>query len=136
MYLYIDNIIIICYNVYIIIKEAHNTMYNREYRRIAAQRKTRRIIRNITEGILLLFCFIILPGIAGAIECHYNYDAIVTEVKGDEVLFEDSTGNLWEYEDEGYKVGDKVRLTFYTNHTDNNRLDDEITKIKRISNNK
>ena len=107
-------------------------MYNREYRRRTARRKARRIRRNIIEIILLHFCFIILPGIAGAIECHYNHDAIVTEVNGDDVLFEDSTGNLWEYEEEGYKVGDKVRLTFYTNHTDNNRLDDEITKIKRM----
>ena len=95
-------------------------------------RKLRKIATAIIEWVLFALCFLVVPGIAGFAETHYSHTAIVSEVDGDEILIEDSTGNLWEYEGEGYKVGDKLKVTFYTNLTDNTKRDDIITKIKRM----
>lgn len=107
-------------------------MYYRQFKKEQRQRRIRRMIQNIVDGILVAFCFIIIPGVAGLIESHYSYDGIITEVNGSDILIEDITGNLWEIEQADYKVGDRVRVTFNTMHTDNTRQDDTIVKVKKI----
>ena len=110
-------------------------MYYRQFIKDQRQRRIRKTFKNIVEGFLVIFCFIIIPGIAGMIESRYNYNGIITEVNGAEVLIEDVTGNQWEIEQAGYKVGDKVRVTFDTMHTDNTRQDDIIIKVIKIKDN-
>lgn len=110
-------------------------MYYRQFIKDQRQRRIRKVAKNIVEGFLIAFCFIIIPGIAGMIENRYNYNGIITEVNGAEVLIEDVTGNQWEIEQAGYKVGDKVRVTFDTMHTNNTRQDDIIIKVIKIKDN-
>lgn len=92
---------------------------------------TFRIIEYILSIVLLITFFIILPGIAGALESHYSNTAIVTKINRDEILIEDTTGNIWSFLNDGYTVGDKVNVTWYDNHT-LTREDDKIIKVKKV----
>ena len=77
---------------------------------------------------------IIALSIVGTYETHYTMNGVVVASIGDEILVEDNTGNQWTFTGDGYIMGDKVRLTFFTNGTDSNRKDDEIVKVKVIDN--
>ena len=61
---------------------------------------------------------------------HYEMNGVVYANEGDVLVLLDTTDNLWEI---GYtntlKVGDEIKITFYTNGTDSERVDDEITAI-------
>jgi hypothetical protein len=62
----------------------------------------------------------------------YSLDAVVTEKEDDTtIIIEDSTGNIWAFEDENseYAVGDKVRVTWNDKGTDF-KEDDEILKVE------
>ena len=65
-------------------------------------------------------------------ENYYTMPCEVIEVQADEIVVTEVTGNDWVVYAEGYKIGDKVKATFYNNHTENNRFDDEIVNLKRI----
>lgn len=90
-----------------------------------------RIIEYILSIVLSIILFVIIPGIAGSLESHYSNTAIVTKINGDEILIEDTTGDLWSFFNDGYTVGDKVNVTWYDNHT-LKREDDKIIKVKKI----
>ena len=107
-------------------------MYYKQFIKEQRQYHIRKAVKNIVEGFIIAFCFLIIPGIAGTLESRYNYNGIITEVNGAEILIEDTTGNVWEIEQEGYQVGDEVRVTFDTQHTDNTRQDDTIIKVIKI----
>lgn len=67
----------------------------------------------------------------GVIENQRTMNATVLSVENDIVQFEDTEGNVWEYETtEGYIVGETVNLTFDMNGTDNIK-DDRIINIRR-----
>lgn len=91
----------------------------------------RKIINALSTIVLLSIFFIILPGLAGMIESHYSNTAIVTEINADEILIEDTTGNIWGFFGEGYIVGDKVNVVWNDKHTET-REDDEIIKVIKI----
>lgn len=61
----------------------------------------------------------------------YSLEATVTERENNNiVIFEDTTGNLWAYEDieHSYSIGDKVQLTWNDKGTEM-KTDDEIIKV-------
>ena len=82
---------------------------------------------------IFFICIIIgAAGIAGKIETSYSMDCIIIEVNFDKILAKDITGDIWAFVGEDYTVGDAVRISFFNNYTDNTRIDDKITKVKRI----
>ena len=86
-----------------------------------------------TKGCICLLVTIAMYGLMGAVdynETHYNRVATVTECKGDDVIVEDSQGNVFAFGGDGFKVGDEVVLKMYTNHTDDTIEDDEILNAK------
>ena len=107
-------------------------MYYKQFIKGQRQYHICRVVKNIVEGFIIAFCFLIIPGIAGTLESRYSYNGIITKANGAEVFIEDITGNVWEIESENYQVGDKVRVTFDTKHTDNTRQDDIIIKVIKI----
>lgn len=89
--------------------------------------------RDIIKMLALAFVVLFLcPGIAGWYETHYEMEGRVIniDVNGD-VVFEDTTGNIWAVQAQGFKVGDKVKATFSTNYTDETRKDDAVEKLKK-----
>lgn len=56
-------------------------------------------------------------------------NAEVVEVYGDDVIFVTSDGNEWEFVESGYKVGDKIKVSFNCKGTEK-REDDVIIKVK------
>lgn len=80
--------------------------------------------RNRTIGGAILLVTIFLVG--SIVGHHYKQDCTVFAVCGDEVLFEDTTGNIWEYEtDTELEVGDKV-VVFFDDRNTSTREDDKI----------
>ena len=80
--------------------------------------------KNRTIGGAILLAMIFLVG--AIVGHHYKQDCTVFAVCGDEVLFEDTTGNIWEYEtDTELEVGDKV-VVFFDDRNTSTRKDDEI----------
>lgn len=87
----------------------------------------------VINGCICLLIAIVLYGSMGAIdyiETHYNRLAIVTECKDDNIITKDKQDNLFAFKGDGFKVGDKVVLKMYTNHTDNTIKDDKILNAK------
>lgn len=82
----------------------------------------------------LLFCAILcgLGGLENYVKTSYTREAIVIECQNNICKAEDKTGNTWEFNNEGYSVGDKVKIYMNTNNTDSNIFDDKITKTKMI----
>ena len=67
-------------------------------------------------------------------ESHYTKDMTVYDMRNEIITFEDTQGNLWDYEtdiDRNFERGTVYKVTMFTNHTDNNIYDDEITRIKK-----
>lgn len=56
--------------------------------------------------------------------------AKVISVENDDTLLEDTTGNVWSIEDNGYSKGENVIITFDTKGT-NSILDDEIISVDK-----
>jgi len=82
--------------------------------------------------IIIMLVFIIFPGIAGWYDTHYRTEAEIVAKENDVIILLDKTGNLWEYEtDANFKIGEKVKVTFDNNYTDN-VTDDIITQIKKF----
>lgn len=80
--------------------------------------------RNRTIGGAILLAMIFIVG--SIVGHHYKQDCTVFAVCGDEILFEDTTGNIWEYEtDTELEVGDKV-VVFFDDRNTSTRKDDEI----------
>ena len=77
---------------------------------------------------ILVFAFIICPGIAGRIESTYKLTGIVVEKNNDMIVFESEDGNLWETAAKNISIGDKVSAIMDDKHT-TSIYDDEIIKI-------
>jgi hypothetical protein len=72
-------------------------------------------------------------GLIGYVETHDTYNAEIVYIENDKVIVEDATNNAFVFYGDGYKEGDKVRITYFNNYT-LNRQDDEIIKVKTIKN--
>ena len=86
---------------------------------------------NTLRAIAIITVFAILVSIVGYVECHYTQDATITALgEDDEVVFVDARGEEWSFFGEGYEVGQEVRVTFYTNHTDRDIYDDVVYIVR------
>ena len=80
---------------------------------------------------LVVLLLVIIPGIVGTIETQYSMISTVVAVEKDIIVVEDTTGNVWSFEGDDFRTGDEVVVTFFTNHTDSTRQDDEIKKVEK-----
>lgn len=90
------------------------------------------ILATIAGAILVIFLFIVMPGIAGYVECHYTKkDCTIVEVTEDYVVAVDAYGSEWSWWIDGtdLEVGDVVDLRIYTHHTDYDTYDDEVVGV-------
>lgn len=71
---------------------------------------------------------VLLMGIVGYWETHYEMECKVVKVTTTETVFEDNVGHRWAVENTDYKLNRTYTVLFNTMGTDN-RLDDEIVKI-------
>ena len=85
-----------------------------------------RKIKEFFVGAMVMVSFFGIMGWAGNLETTYNMDAEVIQ----EGVLLDSRGDIWDFEDDNFKVGDKVKVTFFNNYTINKISDDEIVKMK------
>lgn len=86
---------------------------------------------NTLRAIAIVTVFATLVAIAGFVECHYTQDATITALEEDgEVVFVDARGEEWSFFGEGYEVGQEIKVTFYTNHTDSYIYDDTIYIVR------
>ena len=86
---------------------------------------------NALRAIAIVTVFATLIAIVGYVECHYTQDATITALEEDgEVVLVDARGEEWSFFGDGYEVGQKVKVTFYTNHTDRYIYDDVVHIVK------
>lgn len=92
------------------------------------------MIKDAVGLIAMLFAFIVLPGIAGYVEHHYNRTGTVTRVNETVAEVEDTTGIIWEFnvDENSVSVGDEVKLKMYNNCTDSVIQDDEVVDFEII----
>lgn len=86
----------------------------------------------ITITLMLVLITLVLI-LCKNFENSYSINGRVYKVVGNEVTFEDVTGQTWKWEKEekeSFTIGEEVKLFFNDNNTDV-RYDDEITKIKK-----
>ena len=86
---------------------------------------------NTLRVIAIAIVFAILVAMVSYVECHYTQDATITALEeNNEVVFVDARGEEWSFFGDGYEVGQEVRVTFYTNHTDRDIYDDVVSIVK------
>lgn len=86
---------------------------------------------NTLRAIAIVIVFATLIAMVSYVECHYTQDATITALEeNDEVVFVDARGEEWSFFGKGYEVGQEVRVTFYTNHTDGYIYDDVVYMVK------
>ena len=86
---------------------------------------------NTLRAIAIVIVLVTLIAMVGYVECHYTQDATITALEeNDEVVFVDARGEEWSFFGKGYEVGQEVRVTFYTNHTDGYIYDDVVYIVK------
>lgn len=91
------------------------------------------IIITISIFILLFFTSILI----NQLEYYYTMDGTILNINNNTniITIEDITGNLWTIEDtvNNYCINDNVKIKFYNNLTDTNRLDDIIEKVMIVN---
>ena len=86
---------------------------------------------NTLKAIAIVTVFATLVAMVGYVECHYTQDATITALEeDDEVVFIDARGEEWSFFGDGYEVGQKEKVTFYTNHTDRDIYDDVVYIVR------
>ena len=83
---------------------------------------------NIIGTIVGVTIVVLLMGIVGYLETHYEMECEVVKVTTTETVFEDNVGHRWAVENTDYKLNKTYTVLFNTMGTDN-RQDDEIEKI-------
>lgn len=86
----------------------------------------------LLAGIATIAIFLLI-GRLGFYETHYTMTGRVTKTTAEEVLVTTDDGNVWAFNGDGFAEQDIVEITLFTNGTDLNKYDDEITAVKKIS---
>lgn len=84
----------------------------------------------VKYGVVFLVCVLML-GIIGYTDTHDTRQGYVVSINdNDDVVIEDTTGNVWSINKSGYEIGQKVIMKMCNNGTIDNVTDDTITNIK------
>lgn len=73
--------------------------------------------KNLFLLVLAIVVFILSANVANAAVEHYDRDARVIEVNGDEIIVEDWQGYVWSFVGDGCVVGDRLTLKMARNNT-------------------
>lgn len=94
----------------------------------------KKILVNTILPILAIIAFVVVLGRVGYWENHYTTTATVVDIKNENILIEDETGNLWEclFDENDFVIGNTVKVTMFNGHTDLDIYDDEIEKMEKI----
>lgn len=87
------------------------------------------MIAEKVKNIVFVVCIISILLFGGIIDTRYTMTGTVIDVKGNNVIVEDTTHNMWEFCDDNFEIGQKVKIRFYNNGTDD-RFDDVIIRVK------
>ena len=86
---------------------------------------------NTLKAIAIVTVFATLVAMVGYVECHYTQDATIIALEEDgEVVFIDARGEEWSFFGDDYEVGQEIKVTFYTNHTDRYIYDDVVYIVR------
>lgn len=96
-----------------------------------SKRQARRLVERVKNITLLVIMFILFCWCSWY-ESHYTREATVINVNNDMVTVLDMTDNVWEFEGDGFTIGDNVKMSMDTRHTDSNIYDDEIVSVKIV----
>lgn len=83
------------------------------------------------KRVLTITILLMIIGMAGRAEACYTMIGAVKEASPYGALIEDSTGDVWYYEQEGFKVNEKVKMFMYDRHT-TTKEDDVILRVKKV----
>ena len=93
-------------------------------------------IKTFAISVIIITTIFALMGIAGTVETYYKEEAVVVSADPyhniTEYMLSDGNCYATDFNCEVYK-GDVVMLTMHNNHTDGNKYDDRIKKVKIIS---
>lgn len=87
--------------------------------------------RETIIGTLGLIALIACIGCVGRIETHYNRTGTVVDVENGIVSVADKSLNIWEFEGDGFEVGQKVTMKMFNNYTENDMTDDVIEGVRQ-----
>ena len=88
-------------------------------------------IYNYVKITIVVLIVLITQGIVGSVETHYTKNAEIIGRCEDEFYVEDTSGEQFAFYGDGFKKGDKVKVTFFDCGTVT-RQDDEIVKVKLL----
>lgn len=86
-------------------------------------------LKEVVKSILIVFLLLVLFIMACYHETHYTRNGCVVGVSDGVVTVKDNSSNLWEFNGNGYEVGQNVSLYMYTNHTNDIIEDDVILEV-------
>lgn len=102
----------------------------KEKRKKEALKMNKNIINKIKNIVIIMaFCLAVLFFYDRNVN-YYDMNGVVYQRENDVFILLDDTDNLWEIDyTDTLNIGDKVKITFYTNRTDEERIDDIITTV-------
>lgn len=92
------------------------------------QRKSNAVIRCAAIAVAVVVMLLVV-GRVGYWQTHYYRTGIVVSVEDGIVAVEDTTGNVWEVEADGYAEGEQVRMLMNTQGTDDAITDDTVVSM-------
>ncbi len=87
----------------------------------------------VLTAIIVIISLIIFANLSWY-ETHYTRIVEVMNVYDNAIVVKDEYNNHWTFKEDGFKIGDILKITINTMHTDNNEKDDIIEKVNVIYN--
>ena len=89
-------------------------------------------MKKLISAILCVVLFVLMVGCVGYTEHRYiRENCVVVMVEGSEITVEDTLGNWWTFEGDGFEKGDKVNLKVFDSCT-GTMEDDIIEGVERV----
>jgi len=82
--------------------------------------------------VLMLIILFTVASIEGNLENTYTMDAEIVAISDEVISVKDSMNEVWEFYGDGFRIGDNVKVRFFTNGTDDTRYDDVIKSVKNF----
>lgn len=86
-------------------------------------------MKNFLTSIGLILLFVVAVALAGKFESIYTQTGIVIDIENEnEVIVNDSNGEIWAFQSDGFNKKDKVKMIMDNNYT-KEKTDDKIIKV-------
>lgn len=110
---------------------------NKNIKKEISTEKRKSFLKGLAFGIIITLLILVLLKVV--ISSNYSREAYLDNEEGNVLTFIDAYGHLWQWEKEGnedFHTFEKVKLTFFNNHTDDIIEDDILIKIEKIEKDK